>query len=74
MWALVDLPPGHRPIGLKLVYKLKRDEQGVVVKHKACIVAKGYIQQPGINYDEAFAPVTWIESVRMLLTIVAQRG
>jgi hypothetical protein len=42
-WALVDLPIGHHPIGLKWVYKLKRDEQGVVVNHKARIVAKGYL-------------------------------
>jgi hypothetical protein len=46
-WALVDLPPGHRTIGLKWVYKLKRDEKVVVVKHKACIVTKGYISSQG---------------------------
>ncbi|KAF0928878.1 hypothetical protein E2562_010736 [Oryza meyeriana var. granulata] len=70
----VDLPPGHRPIGLKWVFKLKRDEQGAVVKHKARIVAKGYIQQQGIGYDEVFAPITRMESVRMLLAVAAQRG
>lgn len=42
-WRLVDLPSGHRPIGLKWVYKLKKDAQGVVVKHKARLVAKGYV-------------------------------
>jgi hypothetical protein len=70
---LVDLPHGHRLIGLKWVYKLKRDEQGAVIKHKARIVAKGYIQQPGIDYDEVFAPVARMESVRMLLAVAAQR-
>ena len=72
-WALVDLPLGHRPIGLKWVYKLKRDEQGVVIKHKARIIAKGYIQQSEIDYDKVFAPVARMESVRMLLAVAAQR-
>jgi hypothetical protein len=44
-WRLVPLPPGHRPIGLKWVYKLKKDATGKVVKHKARLVAKVYIHQ-----------------------------
>jgi hypothetical protein len=70
-WALVDLPLGHRPIGLKWVYKLKCDEQGVAVRHKAQIVTRGYIQQMWIYYDEMFALVAWMEYVRMLLVVAA---
>ena len=39
-WSLVDLPPGHKPIGLKWVFKVKRDEHGAIVKHKARLVAR----------------------------------
>ncbi|MFS9531487.1 reverse transcriptase domain-containing protein, partial [Klebsiella pneumoniae] len=63
-WCLVTLPPGHRPIGLNWVYKVKKNRSGEVVKCKPRLVAKGYVQQPGINYDEAFAPMVRIESVR----------
>jgi hypothetical protein len=42
-WELVKLPAGHKPIGLKWVYKLKRNAEGEVVKHKARLVAKGYV-------------------------------
>ncbi|RLN27572.1 hypothetical protein C2845_PM05G34840 [Panicum miliaceum] len=73
-WKLVDLPRGHKPIGLKWVFKLKRDEAGKVVKHKARLVAKGYVQQQGIDFDEVFAPVARMESVRMLLAAAAQEG
>lgn len=44
-WKLVELPPGHKPIGLKWVYKLKRDTNGEIIKHKARLVAKGYVQK-----------------------------
>jgi hypothetical protein len=54
-WRLVHLPPRHRSIGLKWVYKLKKDAASNVMKHKACLVAKGYIQQQGVNFDEIFA-------------------
>ncbi|KAF8719973.1 hypothetical protein HU200_024743 [Digitaria exilis] len=70
----MSLPAGHRPIGLKWVYKVKKNAAGEVVKHKARLVAKGYVQQPGVDYDEAFAPVARIESVRLLLALAAQEG
>ena len=71
-WTLVDLPPGHRPIGLKWVFKVKRNETGAIVKYKARLVAKGYVQQQGVDYDEVFAPVARMESVRMILAIAAR--
>jgi hypothetical protein len=43
-WELVDLPHGHRAITLKWVFKLKRDEVGAIVKHKARLVARGFLQ------------------------------
>ena len=42
-WQLVDPPPGCRPISLKWVYKVKRDELGAIVKHKARLVARGFV-------------------------------
>jgi hypothetical protein len=73
-WALAELPRGHHAIGLKWVYKVKRDENGAIVKYKARLVAKGYVQWPGIDYEEAFAPVARLESVRLLLAIAAHYG
>jgi hypothetical protein len=43
-WSLIDLPPGHKLIGVKWVFKVKRDEHGAVSKHKAHLVVKGYVQ------------------------------
>ena len=71
--TLTDLPAGHKPIGLKWVFKLKRDADGNVMKHKARLVAKGYVQKPGIDFDEVFAPVARLDSVRLLLAIAAQK-
>lgn len=73
-WVLVDPPPSHRPIGLKWVYKVKQDERGVIVKYKARLIAKGYIQQAGIDFEEVFAPVARMESVRLLLAVAAHAG
>ena len=73
-WELVDLPAGHRPISLKWVFKLKKDEKGVVTKHKARLVVRGFVQQEGIDFDDAFAPVARMESVRVLLALAAQEG
>ena len=73
-WSLVELPRGHRAIRLKWVYKVKRDENGNIAKYKACLVAKGYVQHLGIDFEEVFAPIARLESVRLLLAIAAHYG
>ncbi|GJW05740.1 putative ribonuclease H-like domain-containing protein [Tanacetum coccineum] len=67
VWTLVDLPLGKRAIGTKWVYKNKKDERGIVIRNKARLVAQGYTQEEGIDYDEVFAPVARIEAIRMFL-------
>ncbi|GJT76363.1 putative ribonuclease H-like domain-containing protein [Tanacetum coccineum] len=67
VWTLVDLPYGKRAIGTKWVYRNKKDERGIVIKNKARLVAQGYTQEKGIDYDEVFAPVTRIEAIRLFL-------
>ncbi|GKA33340.1 copia protein [Tanacetum coccineum] len=54
-------------MGTKWVYRNKLDENGVVSRNKARLVAQGYNQQEGINYDETYAPVARLESIRILL-------
>mgnify|MGYP002413840545 FL=1 len=73
-WELADLPRGHRAITLKWVFKLKRDGAGAIIKHKARLVARGFLQQEGVDFDDAFAPVARMESVRLLLALAAQEG
>ncbi|GKD98963.1 putative ribonuclease H-like domain-containing protein [Tanacetum coccineum] len=67
VWALVDLPNGKRVIGTKWVFKNKKDERGIVIKNKARLVAQGYTQEEGIDYNEVFAPVARIEAIRLFL-------
>jgi hypothetical protein len=71
---LLDLPAGHQPIGLKWVFKLKKDAKGVIVKHRARLVDKGYAQKARINFDEVFAPVAKLDSIRLLLALAAPEG
>jgi hypothetical protein len=56
------------------VFKLKRDEAGAIIKHKARLVARGFVQQEGINFDDTFAPIARMESVRLLFALAAQEG
>ncbi|GJU29218.1 putative nucleotidyltransferase, ribonuclease H [Tanacetum coccineum] len=56
-----------RAIGTKWVYRNKKDERGIVIKNKAILVAQGYTQEEGINYDEVYAPVARIEAIWLFL-------
>jgi hypothetical protein len=73
-WEYTSLPAGQKAIGLKWVYKVKRDPEGKIVKHKARLVAKGYSQRQGVDFEEVFAPVARMETVRLLLAMAAHCG
>lgn len=73
-WKLTEPPKEQKIIGLKWIYKLKKDASGNVVKYKARLVAKGYSQEQGVDFEENFAPVTRLETVRLLLALAAQNN
>ncbi|GJS28582.1 putative ribonuclease H-like domain-containing protein [Tanacetum coccineum] len=74
VWTLVDLPNGKRAIGTKWVFRNKKNERGIVVRNKARLVAQGYTQKEGIDYDEVFAPVARIEAIRLFLAYASFMG
>ncbi|GJY99079.1 putative ribonuclease H-like domain-containing protein [Tanacetum coccineum] len=67
VWTLVDLPNGKRAISTKWVFKNKKDKISILIKNKARLVAQGYTQEEGINFDDVFAPVPRIEAIRLFL-------
>ena len=73
-WILVDLPKGFKSIGLKWVFKIKRNADGSISKYKACLVAKGYVQRHRIDYDDVFAPVARVETIRLVIALAASKG
>jgi hypothetical protein len=70
-WRLVEKPMDAVPISNKWVLTKKRDKKGNVVKYKARLVARGFTQQPGLDYDETFSPVVCFETIRALLAMVS---
>nr|GEX16467.1 copia protein [Tanacetum cinerariifolium] len=74
VWVLVDLPHGKRTIVTKWVYRNKRDERGIVVRNIARLIAQGHTHDEGIDYEEVFAPVAGIESIRIFLAYASFMG
>ena len=74
VWTLAPLLKGQSVIGIRWVFRNKLDESGKVIRNKSRLVAQGYNQQEGIDYDETFAPVTRLEAIRMLLAFAAYKG
>lgn len=68
-WELIECPEGMKPVGSKWVLKVKRDENGREVNHKGRVVAQGFSQIPGVDFQETSSPVVRLETLRILLTI-----
>ncbi|KAK8705025.1 hypothetical protein V6N13_048636 [Hibiscus sabdariffa] len=71
VWTLVEPPEGIKPIGCKWVFKKKTDLDGNVQTYRERLVAKGFRQIHGVDYDETFSPVAMLKSIRILLAIAA---
>ena len=69
---LATLPTGKKTIGVKWVYKLKKNAKGEVERYKARLVVKGYSQRQGIDYDEVFGPVAHMEIIRLLISLATR--
>nr|GFA73676.1 retrovirus-related Pol polyprotein from transposon TNT 1-94 [Tanacetum cinerariifolium] len=63
VWELVDRPLCTNVINLKWIWKNKRDEENTVIQNKSRLVAKGYAQKEGVDFEESFAPVARLESI-----------
>ncbi|GJS84616.1 retrovirus-related pol polyprotein from transposon TNT 1-94 [Tanacetum coccineum] len=71
VWELVPHPDKVMVITLKWIYKMKLDELGGILKNKVCLVARGYHQEEGIDFEESFAPVARLEAIRIFLAFAA---
>ena len=70
-WDLVPLPNGRELVICKWVYRTKYASDGSVERHKAWLVSKRFSQVEGIDYNETFSPVAKMNSIRLVLSLVA---
>jgi hypothetical protein len=74
VWTLVPRPSDHNIIGTKWIFKNKLDKHGTGIRNKDCLVAQVYTQIEGVDFDETFALVARLESIRILLSIACHLG
>lgn len=72
-WVLADLPSGRKAIKCMYVFKLKPGYEGVPARRKVRLVAKGSSQIPGIDFNETFAPVVKMETLRVVIAFAIKR-
>jgi hypothetical protein len=72
-WEIIDEPKDKPIVSCKWVYKVKIDSNGNVARHKARLVARGFSQTQGVDYKETFAPVTRLETIRMMFALAVEK-
>nr|GFA50692.1 Gag-Pol polyprotein [Tanacetum cinerariifolium] len=73
VWELVYRPLCKNVINMKWLWKNKRDEENTVIQNKSHLVAKGYAQKEGVDFEESFAPVARLEAVRLFIAYAAHK-
>jgi hypothetical protein len=73
-WELVVLPKDKKAIGCKWVYKVKHNVDGFVSRYKARLIAKGYAQTYGIDYEETYSPVAKMTTIRAIIAMAGAKG
>ena len=71
VWDLEIISKGAKIVGYKWVYKIKLDSQRNIERYKARLMAKGFTQREGIDYNETFSPVSCKDSFRIIIALVA---
>nr|GFB12956.1 Gag-Pol polyprotein [Tanacetum cinerariifolium] len=74
VWELVDRPLCTNVINLKWLWKNKRDEENTVIRNKSLLVARGYAQKEGVDFEESFVPVARLEAVRLFIAYAAHKS
>nr|GFB68003.1 retrovirus-related Pol polyprotein from transposon TNT 1-94 [Tanacetum cinerariifolium] len=74
VWELVDKPLCKNVINMKWLWKYKRDEENTIIRNKSRLVAKGYAQKEGVDFEESFAPVARLEAVRLFIAYAAHKS
>jgi hypothetical protein len=72
-WKLTTLPKGHNAIGVKWIFKIKRNAEEEIEKHKARLIVKRYKQQYGVDYEDVFALVARMKIVRLMISLADQK-
>ena len=72
-WEKCTLPSGKKTVGCRWIFTIKRRADGSIERYKERLVAKGYTQVYGVDYEETFSPVAKLNTIRTLLSVAAYK-